>query len=190
MNDTRPSLIRTSLIRTGLARARQTPTRRARTRLAAWIAAAVLVACAIAPGHAQRTDVKADLLPETEAGQVRPGGRTRLTLKVRLPQDIHVQSNKPRDKLLIPTTLTLEPPAGVRVEKIVYPVAVDLKQEGLDQPLAVYGNDFSITVYVVLAKNVKPGEMVIAARLRYQPCDEVMCYPPARAETEWTLRVG
>jgi len=160
------------------------------TRLSTWLAAAIVV-CALMGAQAQRTGpIKADLLAQVEAEAIRAGGRTRVTLKVRLPEGIHVQSNKPRDKLLIPTTLTLEPPPGVRVEKIVYPVAVDLKQEGLDLPLAVYGHDFSITVHLALASDVKPGEIVIPARLRYQPCDEVMCYPPTRAETQWTLRIA
>ena len=39
----------------------------------------------------------------------------------RLPDGFHVQSNKPRDPLLIPTELTVDAPAGVTVEEVVFP---------------------------------------------------------------------
>ena len=58
----------------------------------------------------------------------------RLALKVSLPEGLHTQSNKPLDATLIPTVLTLDAPAGVTVDEIVYPPAIELRQQGLDQP--------------------------------------------------------
>ena len=34
-----------------------------------------------------------------------------------------------------------------------------------------------------------PGEITIPARLRYQACDETMCYIPTTAESGWTIKV-
>ena len=59
---------------------------------------------------------------------------------------VHVQSNKPRDPALIPTVLTIEPPAGVTVVEIGLPAAIDLKQEGQPQPLAVFERSSRIGV--------------------------------------------
>ena len=80
------------------------------------------------------------------------GGPVRLALKVSLPEGLHTQSNKPRDATLIPTVLTIDAPAGVTVDEIVYPAAVDLKQEGLDEPLVVFEREFLIGVQVTLAR--------------------------------------
>ena len=55
------------------------------------------------------------------------GSPVRLALKVSLPESLHTQSNKPLDSTLIPTVLTIDAPAGVTVDEIVYPPAVDVE---------------------------------------------------------------
>ena len=42
---------------------------------------------------------------------------------------------------------------------------------------------------MTVAAGTAPGELTIPARLRYQACDETMCYFPTTAETGWTVRV-
>lgn len=164
----------------------ETVARRQRWVVAAF--AALFVAGAIGVGHAQLRRPKAELTPAVE-GDVRAGGSVRATLRVTLPDNVHVQSDKPRDPLLIPTALTIEPPAGVTVGKIVYPAASDLKQEGQKQPLAVFGHEFTVTVTLTVAKGQAPGALVVPAKFKYQACDESMCYPPAKADTQWTLNI-
>jgi DNA-binding transcriptional ArsR family regulator len=41
---------------------------------------------------------------------------------------------------LIPTALTIDPPAGIAVREVSFPPALDLRQRGVDQPLAVFGS--------------------------------------------------
>jgi DsbC/DsbD-like thiol-disulfide interchange protein len=150
--------------------------------------AGFVVAGAMTVAHAQLQRPKAELTPVVE-GDVRAGASVRATLKVTLPENVHVQSNKPRDPLLIPTVLTIEPPAGVTVGTIVYPAASDLKQEGQKQPLAVFGHEFTVTVTFTVAKGQAPGALVVPAKFKYQACDESLCYPPAKADLQWTLNV-
>ena len=133
---------------------------------------------------------KAELTPSVAStSPIRAGSRLRLALKVRLPEKIHVQSDKPREKAFIPTVLTVDAPANTTVDKVTYPPASDLKQEGADQPLAVFEREFTITVELTLSKEAHAGDLGVPARLRYQACDEQVCYPPATVETSWTLRV-
>ncbi|HVB37569.1 MAG TPA: cytochrome c biogenesis protein CcdA, partial [Vicinamibacterales bacterium] len=139
--------------------------------------------------HAQLRGVKADLTPIVEASGVHPGTTVRAALDVKLPDGFHVQSNKPRDPSLIPTVLTVTPPAGVTVDEVVFPPAMDLTQQGLDQPLAVFEQNFVIGIRLTLAAGVKPGDLVVPATLRYQACDASMCYVPTTAATHWTLHV-
>ncbi len=139
---------------------------------------------------AQMLRPKAEVSPVVEGGPVKAGSAVRAALKVTLPEGLHVQSNAPRDPSLIPTELTIDAPPGVTVAEIVFPPSTDLKQEGSDQPLAVFEREFAIGVTFNVASTVRTGDLQVPARLRYQACDAQMCYPPARAETTWTLHVG
>src|SRR5438876_6039949 len=154
----------------------------------AWLTAACLVVAAGA-GHAQIRGVTADVAPLLGADGVRPGGVVRAALQVKLPEGFHVQSNKPRDPSLIPTTLTFEAPAGIVVTEIVFPPPVDQKVLGYDQPLAVFERDFVIGAQFAVASAAVVGDRTIVGRLRYQACNETTCFPPKTVSAEWTLRV-
>jgi thiol:disulfide interchange protein len=150
---------------------------------------AIAIAASVAIAHAQRP--KADVTPIAERDAVHAGTDVRLALQVRLPEGLHMQSNKPRDPSLIPTVVTIEPPAGVTVAEIVFPPSSDLTQEGQAQPLAVFEREFAIGVRLTLASNIDgaAGDLAIPVHMRYQACDEKVCYLPQRAEASWTLHV-
>jgi thioredoxin:protein disulfide reductase len=40
-----------------------------------------------------------------------------------------------------------------------------------------------------VASSIAPGTVDVPAKLRYQACDERMCYAPANADVRWTIRV-
>jgi thiol:disulfide interchange protein DsbD len=157
-------------------------------RIAAAVCAIVAVTASIAGAQLRR--VRAELAPVVDSKTARPGSAVALSLKVTLPKELHVQANKPRDPALIPTVLTLTPPAGVTVGKVTYPPAIDFAQAGQPEPLAVYGHEFIVKVDVKLAADVKPGALTVPGKLRYQACDDKMCFPPTTAETSWTITVG
>jgi thioredoxin:protein disulfide reductase len=137
---------------------------------------------------ARSTRPKAEVFPLVE-GPARAGSTARLALKVSVPEGLHTQSNKPRDPLLIPTTLRVEESPGVTVEEIVWPPAIDLKQVTGDTPLAVFEREFLIGVKLSLAQTVAPGDLRVPGKLRYQACDVNLCYPPATADLEWVVHV-
>jgi thiol:disulfide interchange protein DsbD len=155
----------------------------------AFVTALALLVVAAHPATAQLRRIPAEITPIIESDGVRAGTTVRAALKITLPEGYHVQSNKPRDASLIPTELTIDGPSGIQVEELVFPVGVDFPQEGLDQPLLVFDREFTIGVRFSLAENLPPGEVVVPARLRYQACDEKMCYAPSNAQTSWTLKV-
>ena len=114
------------------------------------------------------------------------GEPARVSLHVRLPKDVHVQAHEPRDPLLIPTVLTVTAPVGVTVEAIVYPRPTDLAQIGRAEPLSVLGPEFHIDVRLAIVPPAA-GELVVPVALRYQACNDAVCFPPARATAEWRL---
>jgi DsbC/DsbD-like thiol-disulfide interchange protein len=142
-----------------------------------------------APLAAQQMRPRAEVTPSAEAATVSPGAIAHLTLKVRLPEHVHVQAHEPRDPLLIPTVLTVEAPAGTTVEAVTYPPPTELTQAGRREPLAVLGPEFEIDVRLQVAATATAGERRAPAVLRYQACNDTVCFPPARAVTEWRLTV-
>ena len=162
-------------------------------RTAVRLAALLLLAPAFL--SAQRGAAKAELTPLVETDTVTPGSEIHVALRVQLPEGYHMNSNKPRDPMLIPVVLTVPSPdqplpAGITVSEIVFPQPTDLKQRGADQPLSVFEREFTIGVVLTVDASARRGTLTVPARLRYQACDETMCYIPTRAETAWTFTVG
>jgi hypothetical protein len=159
----------------------------ARVRLAAGTVTAALLLSSAAGAQMRRPDITVAAAPI--AGPVKAGGTVTVRLSVRLPQDVHVQSDKPRDPSLIPTALTLVPPSGFSVDRITYPKAIDLSQSGRAEPLAVFGGEFIIEARLAAREGIAPGEHQVQATLRYQACNETLCFAPARATAQWTITV-
>lgn len=142
---------------------------------------------------AQAPPGKAELSPLVETATAAAGSDVRVALKVTLPEGYHMNSNKPKDPLLIPVVLTVPAPdqalpAGVSVKEIVFPTPTDFDQRGTI--LSVFERDIAIGVVLAIAPGTPEGPVTVPARLRYQACDETMCYIPTRAETGWTFTIG
>jgi thiol:disulfide interchange protein len=86
--------------------------------------------------------------------------------------------------------VTVTPPDGVTVREIVYPQPTDLKQENADQPLSVYEREFAIGVVLEVAGDRPAGDLTVPARLRYQACNEKLCYLPLSIQTGWSVQVA
>jgi thioredoxin:protein disulfide reductase len=151
--------------------------------------ATALISASPDVARAQLVRPKATVAPVVETAGVQAGGSVRVALRVSLPDGFHVQSNKPRDPSLIPTVLSVDPPAGVSGDEVVYPPSSDLNQVGQSQPLAVFERDFAIGVQLKVSAGTAAGEVMVPVHLRYQACDANLCYPPATADAQWPLHV-
>ena len=158
-------------------------------RLLSAVFAGALATGAAGPAVAQSRAPKAELAATVETAKIRAGRPATLALKVTLPPNVHVQSDKPRDVAFFPTALVLTPPAGVTVTATTYPPAVDFTQEGQDAPLTVFEKSFTVTVTVAVAASITAGEMVVPGRFDYQACDDKVCYRPVKTAVSWTLAV-
>jgi thiol:disulfide interchange protein DsbD len=154
------------------------------TRVCLWLIAGLTLG---AVGQAQPARPRATVTPIVERDAIRAGSPARAALQVSLPETFHVQSNKPRDPDLIPTVLRVDPPAGVTVEEIVYPKSTEIQQLG--QTLDVFEREFPIGVALRIAAGTPPGDITVPVHLRYQACDDKVCYAPLTADSHWTLRV-
>ena len=147
---------------------------------------ALVIASVIA---AEAQPPRARVTPLTESDSVAAGSETRLALSVWLPPTLHVQSDQPRDPSLIPTVLTVEAPAGVRVSNLIYPHPKDFLLEGEKVPLLVFDSEFVVGATIVVDASVATGDLIIPGRFRYQACDDKMCFQPRTERFEWRVRV-
>jgi len=154
----------------------------------ALVATVVLLLISPQIAVAQLRGVKAELLPLVESDAA-AGSPVRAALQVRIPDRFHVQSDAPRDPTLIPTVLTVDAPEGIKVKEVVFPQATEFAQVGQAQPLLVFEHEFAIGVQFDIAPTMAAGRIDVPGSLRYQACDDRLCYAPVTSDVLWTLTV-
>ncbi len=150
----------------------------------------VVFAAVVGMGQTGGGEVPVEATPIVESAHVHAGDTVRVALRVHLPAGFHAQSNQPRDPTLIPTSLALTPPPGVSTAEIVFPKSTDLRQAGVDQPLAVFAGDFVIGVRLALAGSLPLGPVSVPARFRFQVCNDTTCFRPRNIDIAWTMDVA
>jgi thiol:disulfide interchange protein DsbD len=149
--------------------------------------AAIVAASVSAAAQLQRP--KATLTPFVD-GTAAPGSSIRLGVKVALAEGLHTQSNAPRDPALIATKLTIDTADGVTIKEIVWPTPRDFVVAGIGQPLAVFDHEFPIGIDVALANTVARGPLRLTGHLKYQACNDSLCFPPTTTDVEWPITVA
>ena len=153
--------------------------------------AAVLGPWQCADAQPGRISLELDAVAEADVAHA--GDVHRVALDARLQPagtGLHVNSNEPLEDFLIPTVLTLEPPAGFSIGGLAWPEPIMLEQQGAEKPLAVYEETFAIGIALTVGPDVAPGDYEVPAALRYQACDERMCYIPATERLAFHVRVA
>ncbi len=122
--------------------------------------------------------------------QVKPGRASTVDLDFRIAEPFHINSNKPKSELLVPTTLKLTPPAQVGITEIKYPAGKDQTFPfAPKEPLNVYSGDFSIEAGVKALPNAAPGIYSVSGELKFQACDRSACYPPKSMPVQFQVVV-
>jgi hypothetical protein len=105
-----------------------------------------------------------------------PAGKASdVQLHFRIAQGLHINSHKPKDEFLIPTTFSIPDGAGVQLQDTNYPAGVEISLP-LDPStkLSVYTGEFTIQAKIVAAA----GNHLVEAKLHFQACDKNACMPP------------
>lgn len=98
----------------------------------------------------------------------------------------HVNSDKPRDEFLIPLKLTWTS-GPLAVKSITYPKPEDIKVG--DQTLAVFTGTFEIRTQFTAPPNAPTGSTVILGKIRYQACNNIMCFRPATLDVRLPVSI-
>jgi hypothetical protein len=114
-------------------------------------------------------------------GPVTSGSTLRGTIRLSIPEGLHVNSNKPSSEYLIATTVRLSG-EGVKIGKIDYPEGQNRKFQFSDRELNVYEGEIAIPFSVSILKSFKRKPISMKALVSYQACTEEVCYPPKKKE--------
>ena len=150
----------------------------------------MVFACLMAVASAQTTAETNHLRlsASASANRVRPGQRINLTLDVELKPNMHVYA--PSVEGYIPIQWSMTPNAAIVAQPVVTPPPQMLHLEALDETLPVYSGRFRLVRDISIATDAKVKDAVtIEGTLRYQACDDRMCYVPKTVPLKWTLRV-
>lgn len=103
----------------------------------------------------------------------------------------HVNSHKPSDPYLIPTTITAQLPKGFQLVDTMYPAGVEKRFPfSPDKPLNVYSGSVILRLKLTAQNDAALGAAAIPLTLRYQACNNAACLPPVSLPVEAKLRVA
>jgi thiol:disulfide interchange protein DsbD len=171
---------------------------------ARWPAVVVAVAAGLAApplAHAQveggADSVEVRAVPAREV--VRPGDLVPIAVVLDHADGFHSWPNRPvlpppyRDLIPIPTTIEVTTlPTGATVSAIQWPppVSVRVRYTGRPVDLLAYTGETVAYVPVTLAAEQPEGPADIGLAVRYQACDERLCYPPRDVVLTVPVRVA
>jgi len=155
-------------------------------------AVAFSLCCLVIAVAAQEPGTKIPSVTFAPAGKVlvKPGGSASVQMDFRVGSDFHINSNRPKSELLIPTVLKLDTAAPVSVASLKYPAGQDVAFPfAPGEKLSVYSGDFTIIAVVRAASKATPGEYPVSGALRFQACDRSACYPPRSIPVKFNVTV-
>ncbi len=113
----------------------------------------------------------------TQKVEAQTGKTAQAEVRLTIKEGYHINAN-PASQYQIATQLTVEKAGGITAEQPVYPPSITKKFAFSEQPLAVYEKEAIINVPLNVEAKAEKGEQTVSARLKFQACDEQVCYPP------------
>lgn len=144
-----------------------------------------LFATSVYAQSASDVNVSGSIAPD----KVKKGRVVRGTVVMEIPAGLHVQSNRPLDKYLIPTKLDLETPSGMTAGPVSYPRAVMRNLKFSKGAVAVYEGRTLLRFNVTVPANYSGSSGEIRGKLRFQACNDESCFPPVTREVKMWLNV-
>lgn len=121
-----------------------------------------------------------------------PGEAVDLAVVLDIPERHHVNANPVGAETFIPTTLEpVDVPAGFTLSTPVYPEgeAYDADYGGPVETIRIYEDRAPLFVTLTVGSDVEPGEYPFVFQVRWQMCDDQICYMPESEQVTATLEV-
>ena len=122
--------------------------------------------------------------------QLNPGETRRVELDFRVGSSFHINSNKPKSNLLIPTTLKLVAPKPLEIAGIEYPAGEDQSFPfSPNEKLSVYSGDFTVYVLLKAPPYLHGASFPVGGELYNLAWDKNACYKPKKLAVECDVSV-
>jgi hypothetical protein len=140
------------------------------------------------PDQATRETKHLRVAVSASAETAAPGSRVSLRLDVSPKPKMHVYAPGQPDYVTV--TLKLDPDPAYTASAPKFPEPEKLYFEPLKEEQLVYSKPFRITTDVMLARDLHGrAGVTVKGTLRYQACDDHVCYLPQNVPVEWTITV-
>ncbi|HSE36784.1 MAG TPA: protein-disulfide reductase DsbD domain-containing protein [Blastocatellia bacterium] len=127
--------------------------------------------------------------PGESVYKVKRGGSVQIAVVIEVDDGYHINSNRPSDKNLIPTSLKLERTAGLTTTPVIYPKAKMQKFEFSPKPLSVFDGKAVLKLTVRALPSMAPGSQTMKAKLTVQACNNQLCLRPQTIDLSIPLQV-
>ena len=122
--------------------------------------------------------------------KVKRGAAATVTLKASLPSGFHANSNKPTEAYLIPLTLKWTGGPLQQDGTTTYPTPTLEKYSfSADKPISVVTGAFSLVTKFKVPATTETGTAAQTGTLRFQACNDRMCFPPKTINVNVTVNV-
>lgn len=119
------------------------------------------------------------------------GNNFQVAVVVDIHQPYHMNSHKPLDSYLIPTTLRANLPAGIKLLGTLYPPGRNKTFPfSTNKPLNVYSGTVTLRLRLNAERSARLGAITIPMTLRYQACNNSSCLPPVNIPVNARVRIA
>lgn len=117
------------------------------------------------------------------------GGVYPLAIELTVAPGYHINSERPGEPDLYPTSLILSCTKDCALSPAEFPKAHPFKPPWLPKPIQVLDGKVLVRFHVTVDKAAKPGQLFLGGRLNYQACDDSSCLMPDNLEINIPLTV-
>lgn len=149
-----------------------------------FVLAFVFVFGAVSEASAQNINISG----EVGNGRLEKGKTAVVSIVLDIPGDLHVNSNRPSKRELIPTRLRISG-AGLKFGAVSYPRGKVKSFSFSNTPLSIYDGRTVLRIPVTVPATFKGNVAKIRAVVDYQSCTDEVCYPPRNGDVTLSASV-
>jgi hypothetical protein len=121
--------------------------------------------------------------------QVKRGAAFQITVALDIQGGYHINSNRPLEEYLIPTSLKLDKTTGITLGPVRYPRAAMRRFKFSNKALSVYEGRVVLSVSGRVLASLSPGRHIIRGKLTVQACNDEACLRPKTVSIEIPVQV-
>lgn len=145
----------------------------------------VLSSSALAQGSGKVVKVSAG----ESVYKIKRGGTAQIEVIIQVDDGYHINSSRPAEKYLIPTTLKIDRQPGLTTTPVTYPRAKLQKFEFSEKPLSVFEGRAVLKVTARALTSLASGSQTLRGKLTVQACNNQQCLRPQTIDVSIPLQV-